>query len=241
MGTNVQTRAGSTGAIDTDKLKTSGYGFGVFAYYTGTSTYDATQYNNADPKKLANFMYNQKVEWKTESTYEGYVNGSGTGASAGAWIYTPIKYWPNEISSTANTADDDQDNDAANNQATGSGDFGGNVSYFAYAPYVKAASPAAGSVDNAEWGITGFSRNTTAGDPIVKYVVDFHPSTSVDLLWGVAADENYKGMNTIPSGGEAIVKPGNCFIDLTKQNDVSKKLKVAFEIYRNILLIALRL
>jgi len=232
MGTNVQTRAGSTGAIDTDKLKTSGYGFGVFAYYTGTSTYDATQYNNADPKKLANFMYNQKVEWKTESTYEGYVNGSGTGASAGAWIYTPIKYWPNEISSTANTADDDQDNDAANNQATGSGDFGGNVSYFAYAPYVDAAisETNVGIVAiNGATDLTGTAPSSPSlgtggqkiGDPIITYVID-PDGNNVDLLWGTAG-ENGVGVTGAPNVGsnEGTATPNTSSV--TTESDYTKK------------------
>ncbi len=84
-----------------------------------------------------------------------------------AWEYSPVLYWPNEYGSDAQSDDEDK------------------VSFFAYAPYVAAASPAAGSVDNAEWGITGFSRNTTAGDPIVKYIASFDPAKSVDLCWGV--------------------------------------------------------
>lgn len=36
--------------------------------------------------------------------------------------------------------------------------------------------------------ITKLPRNTDGGDPIVKYVVDTNPATSVDLLWGVAAN-----------------------------------------------------
>ena len=83
------------------------------------------------------------------------------------WEYSPVLYWPNEYGSDAQSDDEDK------------------VSFFAYAPYVRAASPAAGSVDDAEWGITGFSRNTTAGDPIVKYIASFDPSKSVDLCWGV--------------------------------------------------------
>ena len=43
--------------------------------------------------------------------------------------------------------------------------------------------------------------------------MDFKPATSVDLLWGVAADDNdYKGMD-----GKAVTG-GSCFIDLTKQD-----------------------
>lgn len=51
---------------------TKGGGFGILAYYTGTSDW-STKGSSTAP----NFMYNQKVTW-----------GS-------AWSYTPLKYWPN--------------------------------------------------------------------------------------------------------------------------------------------------
>ena len=72
--------------------------------------------------------------------------------------------------------------------------------------------------------ITQLTRNSTTGDPMVKYMVDFKPVTSVDLLWGVAADgASYEGMD-----GKKVL-PGSCFIDLTKQNDVTKKVKWNFK------------
>ena len=63
------TRAGRSGAMTTDLLKSEG--FGVFAYYTEGADYNGTT--------KPNFMYNQKVS-----------NPSGT------WAYSPLKYWPNE-------------------------------------------------------------------------------------------------------------------------------------------------
>ena len=83
------------------------------------------------------------------------------------WTYTPVMYWPNEYGSSAGSDDEDK------------------VSFFAYAPYVPCASAAAGSVADATYGITGFSRNSTAGDPLVKYIASFDPTKSVDLCWGV--------------------------------------------------------
>lgn len=74
--------------------------------------------------------------------------------------------------------------------------------------------------------ITQLNRNTTTGDPIVKYVVDTRPSSSVDLLWGVAsadAARDYIGMD-----GET-QSAGNCFLNLTKQDGVNKKLKWNFK------------
>lgn len=75
------TKAGAYDAIDTEKLKT--HGFGVFAYQT-TGDYSAS----ATP----NFMYNTKV-------------------STASWTYSPIKYWPNTIAGTTETgAKTDGDN-----------------------------------------------------------------------------------------------------------------------------------
>ena len=66
------TRAGgasNASEMTTETLKETG--FGVTAFYTGTSEYAAGQ-----TSEVPNFMYNTKV--------------SGDG-----WTYTPIKYWPN--------------------------------------------------------------------------------------------------------------------------------------------------
>jgi hypothetical protein len=63
----VQTKAGVTDDINLDALKE--HGFGVFATFTGTDKYEASDNN---------FMYNQKVAYATS-----------------AWEYSPIRYWPN--------------------------------------------------------------------------------------------------------------------------------------------------
>lgn len=66
------TRAGGAtpaSEMTTDELKTKG--FGVIAFYTGTSEYAAGQ-NKTEP----NFMYNTKV-------------------STDKWTYSPVVYWPN--------------------------------------------------------------------------------------------------------------------------------------------------
>ena len=62
---------------NTDALKdAASTGFGVFASYTGVLKYD---YTSVKP----DFMYNQQVKYKA-------------GSPDGAWIYNPLKYWPNE-------------------------------------------------------------------------------------------------------------------------------------------------
>ena len=94
------------------------------------------------------------------------------------WEYSPITYWPNEYGFSA--ASDDEDH----------------LSFFAYAPYVQHKSAAAGSVDDATYGIIGFSRNTATGDPMVRYVASFEPSKSVDMCWGVVpSDKTFRASN----------------------------------------------
>ena len=195
MGGNGRTRAGAKGSINTEKLKDNAYGFGVFAYYTGTAKYAQ---NTA-----ANFMYNQEVKWARDASYEGYIGGEGTGADAGYWKYDPVKYWPNEIDQApaTNTPDDDQDNDASNNQAYGSGTYGGNVSFFAYAPYVEApdlTGATEGIINiNGEQSISG---NTKAQNPTIEYVVPQKGKDAVDLLWGTASGTG-KGVTGADNAG----------------------------------------
>lgn len=127
-----------------DSLAKQG-GFGVFAFYTGDQDYSAT----ATP----NFMYNQNV------------TSSDNGAT---WTYTPLKYWPNNDSSTTN----------------GEATWTDKISFFAYAPYVE-ATVATGATANTV-GITEFKGNAATGDPTVKYVVATDPAESVDFLYNDA-------------------------------------------------------
>jgi len=67
--------------------------------------------------------------------------------------------------------------------------------------------------------ITALSKNNASGDPIVKYVVDTNPATSVDLLWGVAAYQGADPANyyyTSIIDGYTPVVQGKPFVDLTK-------------------------
>ena len=66
--------------------------------------------------------------------------------------------------------------------------------------------------------ITEISKNTTTGDPIVKYVVDANPTTSVDLLWGVAAKTAATDYKPIVDG-RATVEEAKPFVDLIKPKD----------------------
>lgn len=192
--TNRATRGGVAGEMTTEALKAEGAGFGVFAYHTNNSFYDS---QNSE----INFMYNQKVTWDD-------VNGK--------WVYSPLKYWPNEFGENAKSNNIDY------------------VTFFAYAPFVNfypstGVAPVAEGQDanQQQWkNITAASRNGDNGDPVIRYMVDTNPSTSVDLLWGVAADEKFVGLADYTKPTQ--LQKNACFIDLSKQKGVNDKINWKF-------------
>jgi len=158
------TRAGLPGELKNEASGLQKTGFGVFAYYTNADNYDQSF--------TPNFMYNQHVTYKAETTTPTAV--------AAHWEYTPVKYWPNEFGTGASSEDVDK------------------VSFFAYAPYVS-VNPTSGKVngtqkegdanytgDNGDitMGIVGMTNNSTTGDPMVKYISTFYTDKQVDLTWG---------------------------------------------------------
>ena len=141
-----QTRAGSAGVMENDKLKTEG--FGVFAYYTDLNEYDQSI--------IPNFMYNQHV----------FNNGS--------WTYEPLKYWPNEYGNKAISDDVDKLSFFAyapfvdNTPSTGKvADFTTGITGFTrntatgdpYVKYIGSLNPAEG-VDLC-WGVVDPSADQT--------------------------------------------------------------------------------
>lgn len=153
-----------------------------------------------DPQNsVPNFMYNQKV----------------TTSDGSKWTYDPVKYWPNEFGDNAVSNDIDY------------------VSFFAYAPYVDvdpisgvALAPEGCDTFQTQWkNITGVSRNGDKGDPMVRYRVDTNPSTSVDLMWGVALNDKFKGL---ANPAAAVVNPDECFINLSKQVGVNQTIDWKF-------------
>jgi hypothetical protein len=168
------TRAGQPGDLTNANIGATG--FGVFAYYTAGEQYDA--------KAIPNFMYNQKV-----------VSADQNVTAASVWTYEPVKYWPNEYGSNAQSDEVDR------------------LSFFAYAPWTE-VDPTTGNVfGDQKKNIVSMNKNTATGDPMIKYVVDTDPTTSVDLLWGVAAQNNgYSG----PIQGTVNITEGKPFIDLVK-------------------------
>lgn len=173
--TSRATRAGVPGIIDDTELQNNSAG------HAGNSGFGIFAYytdnGTYDQYYKPNFMYNQQV------TYDG----------TSKWTYEPVKYWPNEFGNAAQSDDVDH------------------VSFFAYAPYVKVV-PNTGAIDIGtetdpakiaqlqNYNITGMSHNATTGDPLIKYVVDWAPATSVDLLWGVDATTGFPFMNQVKQG-----------------------------------------
>ena len=209
----LSTKAGEPNDINNDNI--GGIGFGVFAYYTAGEQYD----NNSRP----NFMYNQKV------------------TKAGAeWTYEPIKYWPNEYGDAAQSDETDY------------------VTFFAYAPWTKFEPTTGAAVvpdfpdyvdtdaekkafteNQQKKNIISVNKNTATGDPIIKYVVDTDPATSVDLLWGVAASNAAGNYSTIDKTANPVevgfpfmnlVKPGNPKEDKLSFNLKHSLAKVKFTI-----------
>ena len=146
---------------------------------------------------VADFMYNQPVTW-----------------SGQRWTYDPVKYWPNEFGSNAASQGIDY------------------VTFFAYAPFVDfdpvtGAAPAGDDPDQQQWkNITSASRSTDQGDPLVRYIVDTNPQSSVDLLWGVAA-EKFQGM--APGATTTPPAVGACFLNLSKQVTADDAIKWRFQ------------
>lgn len=184
LGRTATTRAGATGTITTDgagnttSLQTEG--FGLFATYTDNATYTAT----TGP----NFMYNTKVSTKD-------------------WTYSPLRYWPNETSTT----------NADGKGATSEGVD--RLSFFAYAPYVEATATT-GAVTENTVGITALTANNATTDPKVTYVVADDPSKSVDLLWGVVPAGTTKWSNV--TGTDIDIAEGKPYLNLIKPNTTQK-------------------
>lgn len=157
-----------------------------------------TDNNTYDGLTTPNFMYNQHV------THE-----------ATGWTYNPVKYWPNEYGTNASSDDIDR------------------VSFFAYAPYVD-VNPSNGKVNistdatAATWGITGLSRNSSTGDPYVKYIASFDKTKAVDLVWGVY-DETSTAWSVVETSGTQTMTKGKPWIDVQRPATGTQKLKFTFK------------
>ena len=194
------TRAGVEGdIISTNVLKrttTTNTGATVPGFGVFAVYTDGTAYNSMNAR-TADFMYNEKVYWSSD-----------------AWKYDILKYWPNEFK--ADDVDDQTD------PADGAGAHG-NVSFFAYAPYVSEST----TWGSETYGITSMSANNATRNPWIGYTLD--KDHFVDLLWGAIGSTDANAVGTTQAGGNVTTdwdglaqetgldNSGKVNTDLTKQ------------------------
>lgn len=205
---------GSSGSSNPAEAGSTPVGFNAYTYRsvtrsgnTGVVTIDTLKKAENEGGGFGVFAYYTDLKKYDQTYIPNFMYNQGVFASGDNWEYTPVMYWPNEYGSDAKS--DDQDK----------------VSFFAYAPYVKAESPAAGSVADATYGITGFSRNTTAGDPVVKYIASFSPAKSVDLCWGVCDETSWA---KIQEAGSQTMTKGLPWLNVEHPQGIDQKLKFTF-------------
>jgi len=151
--------------------------------------------------------YTDMNEYDQTSTPNFMYNQKVSGAG---WTYEPVKYWPNEYGNKAQSDDVDK------------------LSFFAYAPYT-ANTPATGKVAEDQVGITGFTRNTAAGDPYVKYVGSLDPTNCVDLCWGVVNPDQDVTWDII-NGGSQTMSAGMPWLNVQRpQKSLGQKMKFTFK------------
>lgn len=226
-GNSGVTRAYEKGTIGNDENTTKGIKalkeaqFGVFAYYTGADDY-VTETPTVTVKE-PNFMYNQQITWSTSNPE--------------AWIYSPVKYWPNGI-----------DADNVNTPShTAIQKEAGQVSFFAVAPFTTTPTGTYSATTNgkkpnaigaddtnddkvkkndAANGINAMTTNDFTGNVWVKYLMpNATQSEAVDLLWGLAGKNYYNEAD----GQDPGLKVGEDYnINLTKQK-VDEKVSFLFK------------
>ena len=155
------------------------------------------------------FGYKTETGGYGEDATPNFMYNQQVTKAGSSWTYEPVKYWANEYGSNAQSDDVDQ------------------FSFFAYAPYVV-NTPETGKVADDQLGITGFTRNTAQGDPIVKYIGSLDPTKSVDLCWGVCAEADQTW--NIIQGGSQTMTAGRPWIDLQRpQKSLGQKVKFTFK------------
>ena len=192
------TRAGITGEIGLQELRA--YGFGVYAAVIENANNgegSSTSFSNFD------FMNNQLV------THDD-----------NAWVYSPLKYWPNQSGTKP---------DALVNSGEGKGATAGEttaVAFFAYAPYVEEASVetfsngdnAGGYLSNEDYkdksGILGFKKGSNTLE--IVYRASMNPAEGVDLLYGVAGRDYTGTAENTSTDTWAHAKKGESPLVLTK-------------------------
>lgn len=174
---------------------------------------DNTGYDPGTSKP--NYMWNQQVNYS---------------ASPSAWYYSPLKYWPNETNNDSQSAMM-PDVDSHNNLDR--------LTFFAYAPWVKADVDGLASNVNNGVGATGENgiyrltkqdgqlvSNGSYKDAQIRYNVATDPNESVDLLWGVAPAGGISYKNV--TGSTTTIPEGKPLKDLVKPA-VNTSLKFQFQ------------
>ncbi len=168
----------TTGTINnTDALRASGDGFGVFAYLTDGETWAKAKADDADLSDFKNFfMQNQQVTWGVQWVDDKGDTEPANDENKYDWVYYPLKYWPNST-----------DNATARR-----------ISFFAYAPWADATT-------HPEAGVIDYVRNGDRL-PHVIYKLGA-PNQQVDLLWAncIDATRNGQGLITKTTSGTPAV------------------------------------
>ena len=84
LGRSAVTRAGAVGPINTEKLKESGYGFGVFATNTRLSDFRVYRQQRAAAQPTTDVMNNEHIGWSQTEGKWAYQDGQS------------VRYWPAE-------------------------------------------------------------------------------------------------------------------------------------------------
>lgn len=205
------TRAGDpAGVMTTDKLKTAGKGFGVFAFHQNNVVYSSTL--------TPNFMFNEQVHWSS------------------GWTYSPLKYWPNETDEDSQT----DNGAATSQSRTDRLSFFAYAPYVSTGEGAtlptknssvmsldKGSTHISGYSNALETsGITAISAEDYAADPKVAWTLSTDLDNNVDLLWGVApAGMTYTSVNPAININKAVGLP---LLDMVKP-DKDQKMKFQFQ------------
>ena len=200
--TSSATRAGDpAGVMTTEKLKTAGKGFGVFAMYQNPGDLTPGSF-------VPNFMFNEHVSWSD------------------GWTYSPLKYWPNETTKdsqdpAAASAETDKLSFFAYAPYVDLSAATGTMKVVLDPEDTKAAYIGSGETS----GIISYTKEDITGDPLVEYAVSNDPDNNVDLLWGVApAGMSYQNV----SGSNTTVTTGMPLLNMVKP-DKDQKMKFLFQ------------
>ena len=187
--------------------------FGVFAYHTTDG-----DYSPATTVLVPNFMYNQELKY-------------GTASGPDAWVYDPVKYWPNGVDAA----------NAANNPSNTATELNTKqkLSFFAVAPFITTPTqtysgtvPTALTAEDVKTngeanGINAMTTNAFTGNVWVKYLMPkAYENEAVDLLWGVRGQKIYSETDGVYNTVGALGDDYN--INLTKQT-VGEKVKFLFK------------